>query len=46
MGPSSLYTFIAIAVCVIWPLWESRETLAMIARGIRNDLTGKRFEKA
>lgn len=46
MGRCSLYTFVAIAVCVIWPIWESKDTLVMIARGIRNDLTGKSFEKA
>ncbi|KAM0753500.1 solute symporter family transporter [Meredithblackwellia eburnea MCA 4105] len=41
-----IYTFIASFIVVFWPVWESRKSLAAVAKGIFNDVSGKGFVKA
>lgn len=39
--PSSIYTFFAAFVVVLWPVWEARGILAAVSRGIVNDVLGR-----
>lgn len=39
---SFVWVWFSACVCIFWPLWESRGTMASIARGILKDTTGVR----
>lgn len=39
---SFIWVWFSACVCIFWPLWESRETMKSVARGVFRDISGVR----
>lgn len=38
---SFIWVWFSACVCIFWPLWESRETMKSIVKGVLNDVRGR-----